>query len=134
MVSLVISNLSEVPLYRQLTEQFRRGILEGEIEPGEALPSIRALAADLSISVITTKRAYDELEAEGLLETIPGRGCFAAGSSQMLRERRLKLLEDLLGDVIRQAEYLDISLGGLVSMIKVLKEEGVGINFENKRS
>ena len=123
MINIILSNSSDVPLYRQLIDQFRRRILEGEINPGEALPSIRALAADLSISVITTKRAYDELEAEGLVEIVPGRGSFAAGSSKMLRERRLKLLEDLLEDVIRQAEYLEIPLEELVSMIKVLKEE-----------
>jgi GntR family transcriptional regulator len=127
MISLVISNSSDIPLYRQIIDQFRRGILEGEISPGEALPSIRALAADLSISVITTKRAYDELEAEGLLETIPGRGCFAAGSNQMLRERRMKLLEELLSDVIKQAEYLEIPLNELTAMIKILKEEENGI-------
>jgi len=126
MISIVISNSSDRPLYRQIIDQFRRGILEGDINPGEALPSIRALAADLSISVITTKRAYDELEAEGLLEIIPGRGCFAAGSNQMLRERRMKLLEELLSDVIKQAEYLEIPLNELMAMIKVLKEEESG--------
>ena len=122
-INIVISSTSEKPLYVQIKEQFRRGILEGEIIPGEALPSIRALAADLSISVITTKRAYDELEEEGLIETVPGRGCFAAGNNSMLRERRLKLLEGLIEDLLKQAEYLEIPIDELISMIKILKEE-----------
>lgn len=100
MINILISNSSEKPLYRQITDQIRSSIIGGEIVPGESLPSIRSLAADLSKSVITTKRAYDELEEEGLLEIIPGRGCFAAGSSGILREKRLKLLEEQIDGML----------------------------------
>jgi GntR family transcriptional regulator len=97
--------------------------MDGDIVQGQPLPSIRMLAADLSISVITTKRAYDELEAEGLLEIVPGKGCFAAGDNQMLREKRLKLLEDQIMEILKQSAYLEIPFDELVSMIKVLKED-----------
>lgn len=128
MKKILISNSAETPLYRQIINQFRIGILEGDILPGETMPSIRVLAAELSISVITTKRAYDELELEGLLEAIPGKGFFAAGNNKMLRERRLKILEELLENALKQAAYLGISQEELISMIKVLKEEEVGTN------
>lgn len=126
MINIVLSNSSEKPLYLQIVEQVRRGIMDGDIVPEEPLPSIRALAADLSISVITTKRAYDELEKEGLLEMVPGRGCFAAGNNKMLRERRLKLLEEQITGMLDQAAYLELPFDELISMIKLLKEEHIG--------
>ena len=123
MISILISGTSDKPLYRQITEQLRSAIIDGKIAPGDSLPSIRSLAAELSISVITTKRAYDELEAEGLIETIPGRGCFAAGNNELLREKRLKMLEALISDLLRQADYLEISMEELTEMLHLLKEE-----------
>jgi GntR family transcriptional regulator len=123
MINIIISNSSAKPLYRQIIDQFRISIMDGDIVQGQPLPSIRMLAADLSISVITTKRAYDELEAEGLLEIVPGKGCFAAGDNQMLREKRLKLLEDQIMEILKQSAYLEIPFDELVSMIKVLKED-----------
>ncbi len=122
MINIIVSNSSEKPLYRQIIDQFRSGILGGEIAPGQPLPSIRALAADLSISVITTKRAYDDLEAEGLLEIIPGRGCFAAGDNHILRERRLKIMEEQIIELLRQADYLEVPIDELFSMIRLIKE------------
>ncbi|MBI9101606.1 MAG: GntR family transcriptional regulator [Spirochaetales bacterium] len=132
MINILISNSSEKPLYRQIIDQIRISIMDGDILPGQSLPSIRTLAADLSISVITTKRAYDELEAEGLLEIVPGKGCFAAGDNKMLRERRLKILEEQISDLLKQSEYLEMPLEELLSMIRVLKEEGIGTNSSNK--
>lgn len=123
MISIVLANSSQKPLYKQVSEQIKRGILDGKIEPGESLPSIRTLASELGISVITTKRAYDELEAEGLIETFPGKGCFAAGNNELLRERRLRMLEGLLEEVLSQADYLDLSTEELITMITTLKEE-----------
>jgi len=128
MINIIISNSSEKPLYRQIIDQFRISIMDGDIVPGQALPSIRTLAADLSISVITTKRAYDELESEGLLEIVPGRGCFAAGDNKILREKRLRLLEEMIGEILKQSAYLDISVDELISMMRLLKEEEIGID------
>jgi GntR family transcriptional regulator len=123
MITIVLSNSSEKPLYLQIIEQVRKEIMDGEIVSGQPLPSIRALAADLSVSVITTKRAYDELEKEGLIEMIPGRGCFAAGNNELMRERRLKLLEEQIEGMLKQAAYLEIPFDELISMIKLLKED-----------
>lgn len=123
MISIVLANSSQQPLYKQVCEQIKRGILDGKIEPGESLPSIRVLASELGISVITTKRAYDELEAEGLVETFPGKGCFAAGNNELLRERRLRMLEGLLEEVLSQADYLELSVEDLTTMLNTLKEE-----------
>jgi len=123
MTQIILSNSSDKPLYRQIVEQARRAIVDGELMPGEALPSIRVMAADLSISVITTKRAYDELEKEALIETIPGKGCFVASNDNpVLRERRLRLLEELLEGALKQAAYLGISRRELAEMMKVLEE------------
>ena len=77
-MELIIRNTDSQPIYEQIAAQLRRQILSGALAPGEALPSIRALAKDLRISVITTKRAYDELEADGFLYTVAGKGCFVA--------------------------------------------------------
>ncbi len=128
MVSIIISNSSDRPLYRQIADQIKRGILDGEINSGESLPSIRALAAELSISVITTKRAYDELETQGLIETYRGRGCFAAGDNELLRERRLRMLEEHLEDALKQAAYLGLSQQELISMLRVLQEDNDGLD------
>ncbi len=123
MLNIVISNSSDLPLYEQIVSQLRKSIMNGEIEGGESLPSIRSMAAELSISVITTKRAYDELEKEGLIVTIPGKGCFAADNNSMLRERRLRLLEELLSEVIKQADYLNLDINEIKDMLQILKEE-----------
>ena len=92
-MEILISNASGLPIYEQITTQIKQKILSGELAAGEALPSIRALAKDLRISVITTKRAYDELEREGLVCTVAGKGCFVADVSgeelcEMLRALR----------------------------------------------
>jgi len=128
MISIVLANSSQEPLYKQIVEQIKRSILDGKIEPRESLPSIRVLAAELGISVITTKRAYDELENEGLIETFPGKGCFAAGDNELLRERRLSILEELLEEALSQADYLDLSVEDLITMITTLKEEADAIS------
>ena len=86
-----ISNADARPIYEQLRQQIRKSILSGELKEGEALPSIRALAKDLRISVITTKRAYDELEASGFIFTVPGKGSFvAARDTELIREEHLR--------------------------------------------
>ena len=94
-MELIIRNTANQPIYEQISSQIKSQIIAGKLSPGEALPSIRALAKDLRISVITTKRAYDELEADGFLYTVAGKGCFVAEKNlQLVREGRLKELED----------------------------------------
>ena len=86
-MNILISNANDKPIYEQITTQVKNAILSGELHPGEGLPSIRALAKDLRVSVITTKRAYDELEKDGYLYTVPGKGCYVAEkNTQLVRE------------------------------------------------
>ena len=94
-MELIIRNTTNQPIYDQIYSQIKAQIIAGKLSPGEALPSIRALAKDLRISVITTKRAYDELEADGFLYTVAGKGCFVAEKNlDLIREQKLKELED----------------------------------------
>ena len=90
-MDIIISNSGGVPIYEQITRQMKGLILRGDLREGEALPSMRLLAKDLRISVITTKRAYEELEREGFLTTVPGKGCFvAARDLELVREETLR--------------------------------------------
>ena len=96
-MELIIRNTNNQPIYEQICTQIKAQIIAGKLAPGEALPSIRALAKDLRVSVITTKRAYDELEADGFLYTVAGKGCFVAEKNlDLIREQKLKELEDHL--------------------------------------
>lgn len=96
-MEILISNASGLPIYEQITTQIKQKILSGELAAGEALPSIRALAKDLRISVITTKRAYDELEREGLVCTVAGKGCFVAAQPGMDSGRAAAADRDAFG-------------------------------------
>ena len=96
-MEIYISNTGDKPIYAQIAEQIRAKILSGEPQAGDALPSIRVLARELRISVITTKRAYEDLEKEGFLHTVPGKGCFvAAQNPELLREAVLSTGEQHL--------------------------------------
>lgn len=121
---IIISNSSPDPIYEQISKQVADSILREELEPGAPLPSIRSLARDLQISVITTKRAYEELEREGYIETVPGKGSFVSGQNpELLRERRLKIMENYLIKVVEESRSLGISLPELQRMLTVLFEE-----------
>jgi GntR family transcriptional regulator len=123
-MDIIISNSSADPIYEQIVQQIKKEILTGELQEGEALPSIRSLAKELQISVITTKRAYTELEREGLIETVGGKGSFVAGQNkELLREKRLSILEEKLAEVIEEAKLLQISRRELTEMLEVLSEE-----------
>ncbi|MCW3489444.1 GntR family transcriptional regulator [Dethiobacter alkaliphilus] len=121
---IIISNASDEPLYEQVARQIRESVLKGELKAGSALPSIRTLAKDLQISVITTKRAYEELEQEGFVETVPGKGSFVAlQNKELLREKRLRIIEDKLAEVVDDSRVLNISLEELQEMLRLLWEE-----------
>lgn len=106
-MNLFIDNKSGAPIYEQLYTQIKNQILSGELQPEEAMPSIRGLARDLRISVITTKRAYDELEQEGFLYAVPAKGFFvAAKNTELLREENLKKIEAHLTEAVRLAAPL----------------------------
>jgi len=119
-----LSNSSQEPIYEQIARQVRAQIISGELEEGALLPSIRALAHDLQISVITTKRAYEELEREGLIDTVGGKGTFvAAQNADLLREKRLSLVEEKLSAAVAEARLLGIGPAELEQMLRLLYEE-----------
>jgi GntR family transcriptional regulator len=124
-VRVVISNASSDPIYEQIARQIRVQIFSGELSEGDLLPSIRALARDLQISVITTKRAYEELEREGLLNTVGGKGTFvAAQNPQLLREKKLEAVERKLAEAVDQARLLGVEPEQLSEMLRLLYDEG----------
>ena len=123
-MEIVLSNSSDRPIYEQIAQQVRDGILAGELAPGERLPSIRALAADLRISAITSKRAYQDLEAQGFIQTVPGKGCFVAEQNlELMREERLRRVEDALARAVREAAAARIDAAELHEMLDIQLEE-----------
>lgn len=118
-----ISNADARPIYEQLRQQIRKSILSGELKEGEALPSIRALAKDLRISVITTKRAYDELERDGYIHTVAGKGCYVATlDSALVREDCLCRIEEHLRQALELAHSCGISADELAEMLHAMEE------------
>jgi len=123
-MNIIISNSSEGPIYEQIVRQIKEAILKGELEEGELLPSIRNLAKELQISVITTKRAYDELEKEGFITTIPGKGTYvAAQNKELMREKRLKIVEEKLVEAVIAAKAVNLSLEEIKEMLEILYKE-----------
>jgi GntR family transcriptional regulator len=123
-MKIIISNASPDPIYEQIVRQVKSQIINGELEEGAALPSIRKLAQELQISVITTKRAYDELEREGFIDTVGGKGTFVAvQNKELLREKKMKLVEEKLAEAVAEARLLGIRPKALREMLRLLYEE-----------
>ncbi len=123
-MNIVISNYSDKPIYDQIAEQIKNLIVNGELAEAELLPSIRNLAKELQISVITTKRAYEELEKEGYIVSVPGKGSFVgAQNKELLKEARIRIVEDKLAEAVSAAKIIDISLEDIQEMLKLLYEE-----------
>ena len=123
-MELIIRNTTNQPIYEQIYAQIKAQIIAGKLSPGEALPSIRSLAKDLRISVITTKRAYEELERDGFLENVPGKGCFVAPQNrELLREAQLRRVEEKLTQAIEEARRGAVSLEELKEMLTELYQE-----------
>ena len=123
-MQLYIDNRSGAPIYDQIYSQIKDAIVSGQVAAGEALPSIRALAKDLRISVITTKRAYDELEREGFIDTLPGKGCFVAErSAELLREENLRKIEGHMQEIRRLAAACSLTENELAEIWRVQEEE-----------
>lgn len=122
-MEIIISNSSDKPIYEQISTQIKNAILSGELTTGQALPSIRSLASDLHVSVITTKRAYSDLEALGFIETRQGKGSFVAGGNvELLREEQLRHIESLLQEALNNAETARVSLPELHDILDTLTE------------
>lgn len=124
---IVVSNSADAPLYEQVAEQIKVAVLAGELTDGDALPSVRALARDLRISVITTTRAYAELEAAGFITTVPGKGAYVLPvDTALVREQLLRRVEDALGTAADAARLAGVDRDGLVEMLDVVLAEADG--------
>ncbi len=124
-MKIIISNSSDKPIYDQIVEQIKNLIISGELAEAEMLPSIRNLAKELQISVITTKRAYEELEREGYIVSVPGKGSFvSAQNKDLLKEARIRIIEEKLAEAVQAARTIGISMEELSEMLKILYEEG----------
>ena len=133
-MNIIIRNTGEVPIYEQIVVQIKNAILSGELAEGEALPSIRLLAKELRISVITTKRAYEELERDGFIVAIPGKGSLVAPQNlELVREEQRRALEQHLADAVCAARPAGISRRELTELLALLYEdEGSEEAEENK--
>lgn len=124
-MNILLNPSSGEPIYLQIVRQVRSSILQGELVPGTALPSIRQLAKDLQISVITTKRAYSELESEGLIDSMVGKGSFVSGGSQeFIREQRMRLIEVKIQELLVDSHSIPLSTNELIDWIRLLDQEG----------
>ena len=122
-MDIIISNASGKPIYEQITSQIKTLILNGSLSEGEALPSMRLLAKELRISVITTKRAYEDLERDGFIETVTGRGSFVASKNlEFVREEHLRLIEEKLQDAVNLAKTADINISEMIELLKLLHD------------
>lgn len=123
-MDIIISNSSGKPIYEQIASQIKSLILSGALAEADALPSMRLLAKELRISVITTKRAYEDLERDGFIETVVGKGSFVAGGNlELVREERLRIIESHLQDAVDGARSSGVALGELKEMLDVLYGE-----------
>ena len=124
MIQIFLSNTSNLAIYEQIMAQIKDAIIRKEALPDEPLPSIRALAQDLQISVITTKRAYEELEKEGLGYSKPGKGFYVSKSkTEMLKEKRIQTLEAQMIELIKQCKNAELSKEDMMAMLDVLYDE-----------
>ena len=123
-MNLLIDNKSGLPIYDQIYSQIKAQIISGDLQQDEPLPSIRGLAKDLRISVITTKRAYDELEREGFIYTVAGKGCFVAPKNvELLREENLKTIESYIEKIVQLAASCNLNRNDIEEMIDLIWEE-----------
>lgn len=122
-MKILISNSSKLPIYEQIVNSIKEAIISGDLEPNEKLPSIRSLAKDLNISVITTKRAYDELENQGFIETVGGKGCYVSYyNKELVYEEKLKEIEEKLEDILNISRAIKLKKSDIKNMIDLLYE------------
>ena len=123
-MNIIISNSGERPIYEQITNQIKALVMSGQLKEGDALPSMRTLARELRISVITTKRAYEELERDGFITTVVGKGSFVrAADTRLVREEKLKQIEELLTRAISVARASAIGRQEIEEMIEIIYQE-----------
>ncbi len=125
-MNILIDNKCGEPIYNQIYTQIKNQIISGELEEHEMLPSIRGLAKDLRISFITTKRAYEELEREGFIYTLPAKGCYVAPKNvELLREENLKKIEEHIEQILKLASSCNLSRDEIVEMVTFAMEDEI---------
>ncbi len=123
-MDIIISNSSGVPIYEQIEEQIKSQIITGDLREGDALPSMRVLAKELKISIITTKRAYEDLEKDGFIYSIAGKGCFVKGiNSEIIKENLMFAIQEILETAVDKAILGKVSYQELEEMLRLLYEE-----------
>lgn len=123
-LNIIISNSGETPIYEQITGQIKNMVMSGQLKEGDALPSMRTLARELRISVITTKRAYEDLERDGFITTVVGKGSFVRkADTRLIREEKLKQIEKLLSEAVLEANRSGISKAELFEMLEIIYQE-----------
>lgn len=123
-MKILLKNSSERPIYEQIKQQVEENILKGHVTPGEHLPSMRELAQDLSVSVITTKRAYEDLEKDGFVFTIRGKGTFVKEQdSSILKEKQFIVIESLAKSMSKEAKTIGMTLSELQEILSLIYEE-----------
>lgn len=123
-MNITILPQGTLAIYEQIVNQLKSAVVTGELKAGEALPSIRALAAELGVSVITTKRAYEELEKEGLIRSVAGKGFYVCEyNTDYLREKQLMMIESRLGEIIREAKQAGLTSSELTDIVETLYGE-----------
>ena len=132
-MNLIISNNSEIPIYEQIREKIKKSINTNELKGGEVLPSVRTLAKDLRISILTVKKAYDELENDGYIKTVQGKGSFVISrSKKLIKEEQIKIIENHINEIIKLSKANDISQKEIIDLFKYLYgEEKNGRNIRN---
>ena len=122
-MDIIISNSSDIPIYQQIVNQMREAIISNNLEQGQSLPSIRSLAKDLNISVITTKRAYEELERQGFIDIVPGKGCFVAiFKKELVYEEKVKEIETKVEEIIEISRMINLSKEEIIEIFNVIYE------------
>ncbi len=122
-MKIVISTTVNMPIYEQIVNQIRDAVISGELKEKEGMPSIRVLAKDLAVSVITTKRAYEELEKEGVIESVPGRGFYVCEQkNDHLREKQMMNIESRMSDLLAECENAGMTIDDVIDMVRVLGE------------
>lgn len=125
-MNVFINNKSGIPIYDQIYSQIKSEIINGNLKEGDALPSIRNLAKDLRISVVTTKRAYDELEKEGFIYMLPSKGCFVAPKNiELLREENLKRIESCIEEIRQLAASCGLSKNEIIDMFNIMEDDSI---------
>jgi GntR family transcriptional regulator len=123
-VNINISQSSLKPIYRQIEDKVRSLIVTGELNEGEELPSIRMLAQDLRVSVLTVKRAYDDLESEGFVTSIQGKGCYVSvRNKELFREQRMRIVEEKLDEAAAEAKLIGMTMEELQTALSIIFEE-----------